>query len=171
MEKNMMEIRLSLHDIQEEIDRYNYYVGNSRREAGIPIKLAATLHTSADDKKQIESHMATAIGEIVQMMNRYFSDTRQTTGEDENNDGYRIVILTYRPSHNLPKETNRLLKELFVRYTVMRSVQLWMQQVKPDESVIAATEAEKIALQIHQAMTARIKPRNKRKRPDTRVEI
>ncbi len=171
MEQVNIEIELSLHDILEQVHRYNYYVGSSRRDAGHPIKLAATLQTSTDDKQQIETHAAAAIEEIVQIINRYFPNCRHTAEEDESHEGYNVIRLSFRPPHNFPKEAERDLREQFERYTVMRTVQLWMQQVKPDESAIAANESEKAALQIHQTMTSRTRPVNKRKRPDTRIEI
>jgi hypothetical protein len=63
------------------------------------------------------------------------------------------------------------MEELITRYTVQRTLHQWLQQIKPDESIIVATEVEKTTLQIRQAMAVRIRPRRKRKDPDTKIAI
>ena len=171
MRRERFEIRLPLHGILEQIDRYSYYTGNARHEAGTPARMAAAVQSSADDRKQMESHIGAAIGEAAQMINRYLANCRQASEEDIEHEGYSIVTLNYRPPYYFPEEANSQLAAHIERYIVMRTIQLWMQQVRPEESVISATEAEKETLQMRQAMAVRIKPRRKRNNPDTRVEI
>jgi hypothetical protein len=171
MERKTMTITLSLHDIQQQIHQHSYYIGNARRESGTPTRTAATIHTSADDRRQLENHIHTAISEITQLINRYMSECRQTSEEDEANEGYTIVRLHYRAPYNFPAEANKQMEELITRYTVQRTLHQWLQQIKPDESIIVATEVEKTTLQIRQAMAVRIRPRRKRKDPDTKIAI
>lgn len=171
MERGTMTITLPLHDIQQQIHLHSYYTGNARRESGTPTRTAATIHTSADDRRQLENHIHTAISEITQLINRYMSECRQTSEEDEANEGYTIVRLHYRAPYNFPAEANKQMEELITRYTVQRTLHQWLQQIKPDESIIVATEVEKTTLQIRQAMAVRIRPRRKKKDPDTKIAI
>ena len=171
MKKETMTITLSLHDIQQQIHLHSYYIGNARRESGTPAKTAATMHSSTEDKQILENHIHTAISEVTQLINRYLSECRKTNEEDEVHDGYAIIRLHYHPPHNFPSEANKQIEELTTRYTVQRTLQGWLQQVKPDESIIAATEAEKTTLQIRQAMAVRTRPRRNKKTPDTKIAI
>ena len=140
-----MTITLPLHDIQQQIHLHSYYTGNARRESGTPTRTAATIHTSADDRRQLENHIHTAISEITQLINRYMSECRQTSEEDEANEGYTIVRLHYRAPYNFPTEANKQMEELITRYTVQRTLHQWLQQILPTSLVLTAKSTDGLA--------------------------
>lgn len=160
-----------MHDMQVEVFRYCYYIGISRREGGVPVKLATAIQPSTDDRQQIEKHIAAGTDEVVRLISRYFSQCNKAVSDDENNEGYQVVKITAALPHNFPSGLNDTLRNTVERYIVMRAVNLWLQQTMPDEAVIPAGETEKTANELRELMVCRKSPRRVNNKPNTNIVI
>ena len=171
MKREVIEIVLSMHDMQVEVFRHCYYIGVSRCEGGAPVKLATAIQPSTDDRQQIEKHIMAGTDEVIRLISRYFSQCNKVVNDDGNNEGYQVVKLTATPPHNFPSGLNDTLRNTVERYIVMRAVNLWLQQTMPDEAVIPAAETEKAANELRELMVCRRSPRRENNKPNTNIVI
>ena len=171
MKKRRKEIVISTHEIAQRLFTYSYYVGEARRNSGAPLKLAAGLQACNDDSEQLFDHMNIAAGELDKMINSYFATGNLFIENDKEHIGYSILNFTLLPPQYFPENRFEELCRTMENYMVMRTLQQWMLQRKPDEAAITAAETEKLALQMREIMNSRVRPRKIEKRNKNRIEI
>lgn len=161
---NREKIKISLYEVEQRIFTYSYYVGEARRNSGAPLKLAAGMQASSDDHIQIYDHINVATSELVKMINSYFGPCRYIPVNDEAHEGYEIFMFSLSPPQYFPGGLFSELQKAMTNFLVMRTLQQWILQHKPDEAVITATETEKVTLQLRELMNTRVKPRRVKRR-------
>ena len=171
MMKNIKEIKISSYDVEQRVFTYSYYVGEARRNSGVPLKLAASMQASIDDHVQLNDHIDVATSELVKMINSYFCVCKYSSKNDEVHDGYIISTFMLTPPQYFPDNLLGELQKMMTNYLVMRTLQQWILQHKPDEAVITASETERITLQLRELMNSRVKPRNIIRRTRKNIEI
>ena len=159
MIKRRENIKISTYDVEQRILTYTYYTGEARRNSGTPLKLAASIQASVDDHIQINDHMNVATSELIKMVNCYFCTCKCDRKDDDTHAGYTILNLRLSPPQYFPENLLDELRETMINYLVMRTLQQWMLQQKPDEAVIMANETEKTSIQLRELMNRRAKPR------------
>ena len=157
-------IKISSHEVEQRVFTYSYYVGEARRNSGTPIKMAANIQASSDDHVQMNDHINVATSELIKIINCYFCPCKHSNKKDDTHDGYIILIFSLTPPQYFPAHLFEELKKTMINYLVMRTLQQWILQHKPDEAVITATETEKITLQLRELMNTRVKPRRAKRR-------
>ena len=171
MEDRRTEITILTYEIAQRVFTYSYYVGEARRSSGLPLKLVAGLQASSDDSEQLIDHMNIAAGELDKMLNCYFCAGNLRSENDEEHDGYTIFKFSLLPPQYFPKNRFVELQRTMENYMVMRTLQQWILQYKPDEAAITVAETEKLTLQLRELMNLRVKPRRMEKRNKNRIEI
>lgn len=151
-------LTLDHNNVLQRIYTHSYYTGEARREIGFPEKAVAKLQASNDDKEQLCDHMNTPIGEITRMLSRYFALCRNETEVSETTDEIKNTIFIIDIPQNYPDETVPQLEMMIENYAVMRTLQLWMQQHKPDEAVIATGEIQQIIFNLREMFALRKRP-------------
>ena len=56
-------------------------------------------------------------------------------------------------------------------YLVMRTLNMWMLQHKPDEALLTAAEADKQLVQLRELMNSRTRPQAAKRRTRKNIEI
>lgn len=171
MKRKEMEIELQQYEIEQRILTYCYYLGEARREAGIPQKMAALIQASKDDKIQISDHISNAVSEMSQMLNRYFSTCKNKIYDDFDHEGYRKYIFNFVPPYNFPLELMTELENTMESYVTMRTINSWILQNKPDEATLTASEVNNISMQLRELMCNRIKPKRNKDRAKNCIEL
>lgn len=165
------EITLSSYDIEQRLFTYSFYVGEARRAVGTPVQLTACIQASSDDHTQISDHTYIAVTEILTLMNRFLALCSNNVTNDSKHEGHLLFKLTFTPPRNFPEEMMDELRRTMENYMVMRTLNMWMLQHKPDEAVLTASEAEKLVVKLRELMCCRTKPRQSEKRKRTNIEI
>lgn len=165
------EITLSSYDIEQRLFTYSFYVGEARRAVGTPVQLTACIQASSDDHTQISDHTYIAVTEILTLMNRFLALCSNNVTNDSKHEGHLLFKLTFTPPRNFPEEMMDELRRTMESYMVMRTLNMWMLQHKPDEAVLTASEAEKLVVKLRELMCCRTKPRQSVKRKRTNIEI
>ncbi len=151
-------IVLNINNVLQRIYTHCYYTGEARKQVGFPEKAAANIQASSDDKTQIIDHINTPTGEVSRMLSRYFAlCSRETASNDATEDTNNTVFLVDIPQ-NYPDEAVPQLETMIENYIVMRTLQLWMLQHKPDEAAIAASEVQQIIFNLREMFTLRKRP-------------
>ena len=171
MKDRRTEIAISTYEIAQRVFTYSYYVGEARRSSGLPLKLAVGLQASSDDSEQLGDHINIAAGELDKMINCYFCQGALLVKNDEQHDGYSTLKFILIVPQYFPKNRFEELRRAMENYIVMRTLQQWMLQHKPDEAAIISAETEKTTLLLRELMNSRIKPRRIEKRNKNRIEI
>lgn len=151
-------LTLDHNNVLQRIYTHCYYTGEARREIGFPEKAVAKLQASSDDKEQLCDHMNTPIGEIARMLSRYFVMCKNETEVSETTDGVRNTVFIIDIPQNYPDEALTQLETMIENYTVMRTLQLWMMQHKPDEAAIATSEIQQIIFNLREMFALRKRP-------------
>ena len=165
------DIKLSTFDVAQRIFSYTHYVGESRRNSGFDIKLAASIQASPDDYIQLSDQINIAISELVKITNTVFGTCKASNVPDSEHEGYSIITFTLAPPQYFPMHLLGELRNTMINYMVMRTLQQWMLQQKPDEAAIITSESEKIAVQLRELMNCRMKPRKAHKASKTNIKI
>ncbi len=165
------ELKISTYDVTQRIYTYSYYVGESRRNSGLPIKLAASMQASPDDHHQLNDHMNVAASELVKMINSTFCECTTSSVPDSEHAGYSILKFRLIPPQYFPMHLFGELQKNMTSYLVMRTLQQWILQHKPDEAVITTSEAEKLTIQLRELMNCRVKPRKGQNATKTNIEL
>ncbi len=169
---NKKDIIISSYDIEQRVFTYSYYVGEARRNSGgVPIKLAAGLQASPDDHIQINDHKNVAVNELTKIINKNFCNCKHSSTNDEIHEGYSIEKFELFPPQYFPKNLIDELQKTMTNYLVMRILQQWMLQHKPDEAAITASETEKATIQLREIMNMRVKPMRLKRRRKNNIEI
>ena len=171
MIKKREEIKISSYDVEQRIFTYSYYIGEARRNNGVPLKLAASIQASSDDHIQINDHINVATSELIKLINCHFCTCKQRTENDETHKGYIIHIFLLTPPQYFPENLLDELQKTMINYLVMRTLQQWILQHKPDEAAITASETEKLTIQLRELMNCRTKPRKAKRKPKNNIEI
>lgn len=166
------EITLSSYNIEQRLFTYSFYVGEARRAVGTPMQLTAGIQASSDDHTQISDHTHIAVTEILTLMNRFLALCSNNVTDDSNHEGHLLFKLTFTPPRNYPEEMLGELQRTMESYMVMRTLNMWMLQHKPDEALLTASEAEKLVVRLRELMCCRTKPRLSEKKKRTKnIEI
>ena len=165
------EITLSSYNIEQRLFTYSFYVGEARRAVGTPMQLTAGIQASSDDHTQISDHTHIAVTEILTLMNRFLALCSNNVTDDSNHEGHLLFKLTFTPPRNYPEEMLGELQRTMESYMVMRTLNMWMLQHKPDEALLTASEAEKLVVRLRELMCCRPKPRLSEKKKRTNIEI
>ena len=105
------------------------------------------------------------------MINSYFCACKYSSKNDEAHDGYIISTFMLTTPQYFPDNLLGELQKMMTNYLVMRTLQQWILQHKPDEAVITASETERITLQLRELMNSRVKPRKTIRRSKNNLEI
>ena len=168
--RNKEDIKISSYEVEQRVFTYSYYVGEARRSSGLPLKLAASIQASSDDHLQLNDHMTVATSELVKIINSISCVCSHYTQPDEMHDGYTLLIFSLMLPQYFPVHLVGELKNTITTFLVMRILQQWFLQHKPDEATIIAAETEKIVIQLRELMNSRTKP-YKIKRRTNNIEI
>ena len=169
--KRIEEIKILSYDVEQRVFTYSHYVGEARRSSGVPLKIAAGMQASSDDHLQVNDHIDIAASELVKMINCYFGACKYRYENDDEHEGCLILIFSLAPPQYFPDNLFGELQRVITNYLVMRTLQQWFLQHKPDEAVITTSETEKITLQLRELMNCRVKPRRVKRRIDNNIEI
>ena len=164
-------LKISSYDVEQRVFTYSYYVGEARRNSGLPIKLAASMQASPDDHVQLSDHMDTAVAELVKMINSSFCICTSSTVADDEHRGYTTLQFMLVPPQYFPMHLIGELQKTMTSYLVMRTLQQWILQHKPDEAVITTSETEKLTMQLRELMNCRVKPRKAQNVTKTNIEL
>lgn len=164
MIKYRKNIKISSHEVEQRVFTYSYYVGEARRNSGTPIKMAANIQASSDDHVQMNDHINVATSELIKIINCYFCPCKHSNEKDDTHEGYIILIFSLTPPQHFPEHLLEEFKKTMINYLVMRTLQQWTLQHKPDEAAITTAETEKITLQLRELMNCRVIPRRVKKR-------
>ncbi len=171
MRNKREEIKISLYEVEQRIYTYSYYVGEARRNSGTPIKLSASIQASSDDHIQINDHINVAANELTKIINCNFGTCKQNVSDDETHKGYTILVFHLVPPQYFPVNLLGELQKTMTNYLVMRTLQQWIMQHKPDETAITTAETEKATIQLRELMNCREKPRKAKRKPKNNIEI
>jgi hypothetical protein len=78
---------------------------------------------------------------------------------------------TFFTPERFPENMLPQLQQCVESYLVMRTLNMWMLQHKPDETVLTATEAEKLLVQLRELMNLRTKPQSAKRTTRKNIEI
>ena len=165
------EIKISLFHVEQRVFTYSYYIGEAQRNSGIPLKLAASIQASSDDHVQINDHINIAISELVKIINNYFCICKYDLEKDNTHEEHSILKLIVTPPQYFPNNMLDELQKTMTTYLVMRTLQQWILQHKPDEASITTAETEKTVIQLRQLMNCRVKPQKAKQRVRNNIEI
>ena len=171
MQKKYEEIYLYQYNIEQKLFTYSFYIGKSRHDTGISIKSAANIQASEDDRDQINDHLNTGIAEITNLFNCYFSTCNQSTHNDEIHKDCKIYIFMFSIPQFFPRHLITELQKTMENYVVMRVLNLWIMQHKPDEAVLSAAETDKLNKQLREIMIQRVKPHKPPKSVKRQIEM
>ena len=171
MIKRREELKISTYDVEQRVFTYSYYVGEARRNSGTPVQLAASMQASPDDHSQMDDHINVATSELVKIINCNFATCRQMSDNDEEHSGYRILKFSLTPPQYFPQSLLCELQKTMTNYLVMRTIQQWILQHKPDEAAITTTETEKATIQLRELMNCRVKPRKIKRDFKNNIEL
>lgn len=164
---------INICDIILRIQSHTFYIGEAQRETGIPIRLAAKMQASDDDKTQLSDHIDIACNELVKIISKRFSSCilkKKTETEKEENTN-ETAIYSFEIPANYPVELISELKTTMINYIVTRSVQLWFMQCKPDEAAIIANETLNAVNNLNEIMGIRRRPQKEQRKDNNRIDI
>ncbi len=171
MMNHKKEIKISSYEVEQRLFTYSYYVGEARRNGGVPLKLAAGIQASSDDHVQMNDHINVATGELVKILNNNFGACRLHSLNDDGHEGYSIFMFCLTPPQYFPGGLFAELQNTMTHFLVMRTLQQWMMQHKPDEAAITAVEMEKATIQLRELMNTRVTPRRIKRRTRNNIEF
>lgn len=151
-------IGINLKDIILRIQTHAYYTGKARKDNGTVIRLASDMQLSDSDNSQLYDHLDIAFIELSNFISRYLGTCN--IKENESNDGHdnRTIIYSFLLPNNYPTEFVKQIKQSFINYAVMRTIELWFMQCKPDETMLIANEINKSVNQLCELLTMRKRP-------------
>lgn len=153
MKKEILTIRHK--DIMQRLFLHSYYRGEAHKTAGMPKHFSAGIQASESDSDMLENHILTAITECVKLLSRYFA-VCSVKKIDENES--RITELHLQPPCNFPRESLSQMEQCIGNYIVMRTLQQWLAQHKPDDSLLAAEEVKSSTIDIRETASLRKRP-------------
>lgn len=154
MRTKTVTLRLNIQKAEQRIHTHTYYIGESRKEAGMPSGMAARMQTSSDDIQQLRDHMLLAITDIDTTISQYISACETNPVDDGD-----LYLFSFALPPDFPHNALRQIEATIENYVVMRTLQQWTAQHKPDESAHLANEAQIQLLQLRRQLTQRIKPK------------
>lgn len=169
--KNKKEIKISSYEVEQRLFTYSYYAGEARRNSGVPLKLATGMQVSSDDHVQINDHINVAINELVKILNNNFGACRLHSLLDDLHEGYSMLMFCLAPPQYFPGSLLGELQKAMTHFLVMRTLQQWILQHKPDEAAIIAIEMEKATMQLRELMNTRVAPRRIKRRTRNSIEF
>lgn len=151
---------INRRNVELRIQTHTFYTGEARREAGAPAMLAARFQASDNDLSQLSDHIQMAIDELASLLTKYLSLCTSNMSEYEEDGKSNIkYIFTLSVPPNFPLECIQQIENTMESYAVTRTLQLWTAQHKPDETPLAAGEAERLMMQMRQLMAMRQRPK------------
>ncbi len=160
--KEKIILKLRNNKVLQRIGTHTYYTGEARRAAGAPPMAAARMQTSDDDSRQLSDHLAVACNEIAQLLSTYIAICHTQKSDEATLKGLETVTLfILEPPANYPKECASDIEQSIENYAVARTLQQWLVQNKPDESIPAANEAQQHLTTLRQMAALRRRPRKK----------
>ncbi|MBQ4063339.1 MAG: hypothetical protein IJC92_03570 [Bacteroidaceae bacterium] len=165
-----IKLRVSHKNIEQRILLYTYYTGEARKEVGLPERLVAKIQASSDDETQLADHIKTAITELGTFVSQYFTTCHCEEINDEQ-ENEKIYQFTTRVPENFPRTALGPIEESMESYIVKRTLQQWLQQHRPEESGIPASEAQTLTYQLRELFTRRIKPCIESEQPNNIIEL
>lgn len=166
MRTDNITLRLNVQKTEQRIHTYTYYMGESHKEAGLPSGMAARLQTSDDDAGQLRDHLLIAATDIAATISQYLSACETKSVDDGS-----MILFSFTLPPDFPHDTLRLIETTVENYAVMRTLQQWFTQHKPDESAHVANEAQIQLLQLRRQLTQRTKPRATPRTKKTNIGI
>lgn len=164
-------LKLHTHNILQRIHTHTYYTGEARKRAGLPMMMAAGIISSNEDNVQLNDHLAIASSEIAKMLGRFLAVCHSEEHVNPEQDEQRLLLFTLVPPANFPHECIGQLQQCIENYAVMRTLQLWLAQHKPDEAVSVSEEVHMLALQMREIMAMRKRPLHKKTIEKNRIDI
>ena len=164
-------ITLMHYNVEQRLFTYSYYVGEARRATGVPPQLTSGMQASSDDSAQILDHLHMALTDVTRFMNRYFRSCSCKTVTDTLHEGYELYELAFLTPERFPENMLPQLQQCVESYLVMRTLNMWMLQHKPDEAVLTAAEADKLLVQLRELMILRTKPQANKRTTRKNIEI
>ena len=164
-------ISIAHYNVEQRLFTYSYYVGEARRATGVPAQQTSAMQASSDDRAQILDHLHMALTDVTRFMNRYFRSCSCKVGADSLHDGYEMYEFTFFAPERFPENMLPQLLQCVESYLVMRTLNMWMLQHKPDEAVLSAAEAEKLLVQLRELMNLRTKPQSAKRTTRKNIEI
>jgi hypothetical protein len=115
--------------------------------------------------------MDAAVTELVKMINCTFCTCTSSNEADDEHPGYTTLKFLLVPPQYFPMHLFGELQKTMTSYLVMRTLQQWILQHKPDEAVITTSETEKLTMQLRELMNCRVKPRKATNVTKTNIEL
>lgn len=152
--------------ILERVHTHTYYIGEARKTAGAPPHLAAELQTSYSNKDILTQHIHTSIAETARMLTRYLG----ICSIKHNNETFCSTLFIKVPP-NYPPECIPQIARTVEKYIVMRTLEQWLMQCKPDEAPSAGQESRIAAAELRELLSVRLRPGNRENLNDNNIEI
>lgn len=160
--KQKIILKLRNNKVLQRIATHTYYTGEARKAAGAPPMAAAHIQASHDDNRQLGDHLAVACNEIAQLLSTYIAICHTQESDEAAAQGHeRVTLFILEAPANYPKECARDIEQTIENYAVARTLQQWLVQNKPDESLPAANEAQQHLTTLRQMAALRRRPQRR----------
>lgn len=153
-------ITINTKDVILKIQTHAYYIGETRKDSGVPVRLAADIQVSENDNRQISDHLDITCNELSKLISRYLSlcNIKEVTEEECSKIRSYSLFLPY----NYPMELIEEVKQAMINYAVIRTIQLWLMQCKPDEAPLIANEVYNTSINLRELLAMRKRPQKER---------
>lgn len=155
-------IEINLKEIILRIQTHAYYTGKARKDNGTTIRLASDMQLSDSDNSQLYDHLDIACLELSNFITRYLNTCNIKEYDSIDSNDSRFIIYSFLLPSNYPTEFVKQIKQSIINYAVMRTIELWFMQCKPDETVLIANEVHKSVNQLCELLTMRKRPQKER---------
>ena len=150
----------------QRVYTHTYYIGEARKAAGVPPHLAAELQTSDSNRDILTQHIHTSIAETARMLTRYLGIC-----STKHNDATFCSTLFIKIPPNYPIACMPQIARSVENYIVMRTLEQWLMQCKPDEAAPASQEAKIAAVDLRELLSIRQRPGSREHLNDNNIEI
>lgn len=167
--KQKIILKLRNSKVLQRIATHTYYTGEARKAAGAPPMAAAHIQASDDDSRQLIDHLTSACNEIALLLSTYIAICHTQESDEPTAQGnQRVTLFILEAPANYPTECSRDIEQTIENYAVARTLQQWLVQNKPDESIPAANEAQQHLTTLRQMAALRLRPK-KRETPGRKI--
>ena len=171
MKDRYKSITVFQYNVEQRLFTYSYYVGEARKATGSPVLQTSIMQASSDDRAQLLDHLRMALTDVIRFMNRYLQSCGCEAVPDASHEGYEVYKLTFLLHERFPENLLPQLQQSVESYLVMRTLNMWMLQHKPDEALLTAAEADKQLVQLRELMNSRTRPQAAKRRTRKNIEI
>ena len=160
--KRVISFKLNNKRVRQRIETHTYYTGEARKNSALPPMTAARMQASSDDTTQLTDHLTVACNEIARLLSTYIAICHTQESDEPTAQGnQRVTLFILEAPANYPKECARDIEQTIENYAVARTLQQWLVQNKPDESLPAANEAQQHLTTLRQMAALRRRPQRR----------